>query len=586
METPVPRTVTPSSSSSPDLLQEVSGTALTQAYQDLEDNADAFSGDTVLMEGITLSPPYISQSPLQADQPVHRPIPLRRAEAAAGAAPRRQPELILNYPEELNFVPQRSRKRPRQASPQPTPGPSRPKQAKKGWPTKSTEKGYPTPRIRLEQTRQPGRSVYGGYHFVNPNPADPRTAHDSSHRQRRAAIPRSEPVLIPTHENSPDHELWDHSGSDSPTTPVGRHAMSPSVSSDEEEPQVGSEQLSRASSVRSFSRASSHASSAFSRAPTHGDHPPTRFGGVAAAPARDLAPVIRQQEPDLPPVVYGPVPYDCPLDAIELPVTEPLDALTDAVRPKLNQLMNTVYLNPLPTDKLAELYKSYPRPANVEVLHKTRLNDDVKRALTARARDSVVTRDDQLSSLQWCLQFAARPILQVLDHVSDGSQLDAKFVARKAVDALKLIAKASWKQNDARRHNVYAGLKGTGLEVAQEHQNHTNFEHLLGSNPREQIAARQKEDETLREVVAPPRHGGNSTKPRQGNSRGGQPRGRQNNQGGRHQSRGRQRHQNGDKSRQGSGQPQQSGSSHRGGGQKRPRGRGQSNPNRHQNNAK
>ena len=583
MDTPVPRTVTPSSSSSPDLLQGVSGTALTQAYQDLEENADAFSGDTVLMEGLQQSPPYLSQSPLQANQPVHRPTPSRRPVTATEAAPRRQPELILNYPDELNFVPQSSRKRPRQASPQPST--SKPKQAKKGRPTKQTTEGWPQPLVRVEQARRPNRSVYGGYHFTRPNTADPRTAHDNTHRQRRATLPtiRAQPVLIPTHENSPNHELWDHSGSDSPTMSVRRHDMSPSVDSDDGEPQV--ESLSGASSVRSFSRASSYASSAFSRAPAHGDHPPTRFGGVPPAPTRDHAPVVRQQVPELPPVVYGPVPYDCPLDAIELPTTEPRDALTAEVRPKLNQLMNTVYLNPLPTDKLAELYKAYPRPANVDVLHKTRLNDDVKRALTSRARDSVVTRDDQLSSLQWCLQFAARPILQVLDHVSDGREkVDAKFVASKAVDALKLIAKASWKQNDARRHNVYAGLKGTGLEVAQEHQNHTNFEHLLGSNPREQIAARQREDETLREVVAPPRHAGSSNKARQGNARGGHSRSRQNNQAGRHQSKGRQRH--GDKNRQGNGQSQQGGSSHRGGGGKRSRGRGQSNSNRNQNTAK
>ena len=556
----------------------------------MDENADAYSGDTISMDGledqfpreeVRQSPPYITQSIVQAQQPVHRPMPLppRRPAAAAGAAPRRQPELILSYPPELNFVPTSSRRRPREESPHPTQGPSRPKKARR----------EPWPPATAETASRPNRSVYDNYSFINPNPADPRTVHDSDRRQGNQVQPRRgvPPVLIPTHGDSPDHELYDYSGSDSPAESIRRPAMSSSFVSDDGSSVAYSEQPSRADS-----RASSFASSVSSRAPVAGNHPPTRFGGVTPVPTRAPAPTRELQVPDIPSVVYGPVPYDCPLDIVELPTTEPLDAVTTAVRPKLKTVMDSIYLNPLPKEKLAELYKSYPRPANIEVLHKTRLNDDVRRALVARARETVVARDEQLRSLQWSLQFAARPILEVLDHVSDGSDtVDAKLIVRKTVDALKLIAKASWKQNDARRYNVYAGLKGTGLEVAQEHQNHKNFEFLLGPNPREQIVARQKEDEVLREMVATPRTGGNNSKPKQGNSRGGQPRGRHNNQGGRHQqSRGRQRSAQGDRSRQGNSHTQQNGSSHRqnssGGGARRQRGRGQSNSNRGQNAAK
>ena len=52
METPVPRTVMPSSTGSQSIFQGVSGTALTQRYQALDDNADAFSGDNISMDGL------------------------------------------------------------------------------------------------------------------------------------------------------------------------------------------------------------------------------------------------------------------------------------------------------------------------------------------------------------------------------------------------------------------------------------------------------------------------------------------------------------------------------------------------------
>ena len=560
----------------------------TQPYQalvdsmDSDENADQYSGETILVDGrehqhphrdeVLHSPSFITQD---VREPVHRPKPttLRRAEAAVETAPRGQPRLILNYPEELNYVPEANRKRRREASPDPAQRSSRPQQAREeGWPPASV----------VPMAKRPNRSVYDAYDFVDPHPADPRTVHDSDRGRSRRPEPRRRPVLIPTHENAANHVVYDHSDSNSPAqSPVRstrpRHAVSPSNMSEHY-----SEQPSRASSRASsaFSRVSS-----VSRAPTNGDHPPTRFGGVAPVPAHATARAVEEPE-DIAPVVYGPRPYDCPLDVAVLPTTEPLDMVSGPVRAKLKTVMDSIYLNPLPKDKLAELYKDYPRPSNIGVLHKTRLNEDVRRALMGRSRESVVARDDQLRSLQWSLQFAARPMLQILDHVSDGNVvLDPRYVVRKAVDALKLIAKASWKQNDARRYNVYAGLKGTGLEVAQEHQNHTNFEFLLGTNPREQIAARQKEDETLREVVAPPRHGGN--KPKQGNSRGGQSRGRQNNnnQGGRQQSKGRQRSQN-DNSRQGNPQHQNSNRQQKAGGRGKPRGRGQSNSNRGQNTAK
>ena len=56
--------------------------------------------------------------------------------------------------------------------------------------------------------------------------------------------------------------------------------------------------------------------------------------------------------------------------------------------------------------------------------------------------------------------------------------------------------------------------------MAQEPQNHTNLEFLLGSNPRKQVVARHKEFEILTEGVDAPCTGGNS-KPIKGHSRGG-----------------------------------------------------------------
>ena len=171
------------------------------------------------------------------------------------------------------------------------------------------------------------------------------------------------------------------------------------------------------------------------------------------------------------------------------------------------------------------MYKKYPCHIDLETLHKTRLNDDLARQLAKKSRESVLLGDTPMRSLQWSLQFLARPLVDIATHLVSGEKADAKYIVSKVVDALKLTAKASWKANDLRRGRIYASLKGAGLEVAQAYENHTSFQYLLGDNPRDQIMARQREDKFLRDVVAAPRSG-QGNKHRQGNGQGGHSRGR------------------------------------------------------------
>ena len=611
MDTPILRPVTPSSGSSPDSQEGISGTALTQACRpEVSDSAGSggeFSGDTILLDHVEDQfPAELSErleTVVKEREKAKRSKSKKRPAEAAGAAPARQ-QLILPYPPEL----------------------AAPGSASVPWDRQV---------LRLDTQNTPDRSVYDNLVFTAPNAADPRMTHDKKRRKVEKALRRGNVTpLIPTHGHAPHHTLWDHStgtlrprkshsmstseagnegdssrrgftpittpASSAPYSPSSASSRSGSVSTMYSVPSAASSRPASARSSRPSSAASSMTGSAFSRvssrdssrapsrapsaapsrassvgsrAPAAGDHPPTAFGVIQrpVATRPQAADHDGQQAHDAPAVVYGPAPFRCPLEDIELPSTQPLDEETAEVRPKVRELMEAIYLNPLSKEKVADLYRKYPRPSNVEVLHKTRLNEDVRRALVGRSRESVVVKDDRLRSLQWALQFAARPIMEVLSHISSGDALDPRVMCEKLSDALKLIAKASWKQNNARRYNIYAGLKGTGLEVAQDHKNHTDFRLLLGANPREQIVARQKEEEALREVISPSRHG----TPRQGNSRGGQTR-RHNKNG--HQSRGRHRsNQGGGRQGGGHGHHHQQTNHHQsntGGRGQRPQGRG------------
>ena len=107
---------------------------------------------------------------------------------------------------------------------------------------------------------------------------------------------------------------------------------------------------------------------------------------------------------------------------MEIPTKEPLDAETVDTTPRVKQLLDAIYTCPLTKDKLSAMYKEYPRPANLETLHKTRLNPDVQKYILANKHFDVIQRDEPLRSLQWVLQFLTRPLVDIISHLSSGDQ--------------------------------------------------------------------------------------------------------------------------------------------------------------------
>jgi hypothetical protein len=256
-----------------------------------------------------------------------------------------------------------------------------------------------------------------------------------------------------------------------------------------------------------------------------------------------------------------------PLDAVAIPKTEPMDKVGISVRPKVKNIIDGIYHNPLTKALTAEIYERYPRPENLNVLHKTRINEEVLEELDApkiNIRAKTVSRDAPYNSMQWCLQFAVRPLIGVLQHIDEG-QSDPEFVAKELCTAIKLISRTSWRLNDMRRAFLKQNVGGPVLALTREN-NTQGFEFLLGDNLREEVLSRTKVHETFKDLVIP-LGGANYNKNRnQGNSRAGHARGRDRRngykQGGQRSNQQQQRYNNNNSNQNGQ---SQSNSTHRGG---------------------
>ena len=549
---------------------ETDAQARSPSFQRSDDSqADMFEdiSDTELLtvQEDRASPPCITQA-VSSSVPEYVPRVQPRYAAAQGSAGISRPTHVvyhptpiaprplIPYPQEIRFEERRPAKRHVEALLQQVDGPPVKRARERQW----------TRPVRITTSHQSHLPrVYDDYATDNASAADPRAAPASQRLPPNRIPSRSrQPLAIPL-DGHPDHAHRDHSSAEEVAAlqqaqAIRRarraaHSLSSHSSQARTIPLSGGDSRAAPTDIMSGrdSRASAFSQASVSTQATYesaysadtviyhdppasdrGDHPPTGFGRVHV-PRHEPPPakqVVHEEEylalADALPI-YGPVPFDCPLADIELPSTEPMDVESGKAHPKVKLLVDAIYLNPLSKDKLADMYKKYPRPIDLETLHKTRLNEDLARQLANKSRESVVLGDLPLQSLQWSLQFLARPLVDIATHLVSGEETDAKYIVSKVVDALKLTAKASWKANDLRRGRIYAGLKGAGLEVAQAQENHTSFKHLLGNNPRDQILARQREDEFLRDVVAAPRSG-QGNKNRQGNGQGGHNRGRQN----------------------------------------------------------
>ena len=450
----------------------------------------------------------------------------------------------LSYSEDTEFVTQHPRKR-RTASPQPgtSSGPPPSKRAAQGW-TKPRRLDIPA------AAGAPPRQGDG----TPVNTADPRQVAAPNRRIKlHANILRTEadgPADIPLQGRHNTH--YDNAS----TSSQGAHGRVQSPIAFRRPNPLQAQHRLRV--IHNMSPDSSRPVSVMS------DHT-MRSNSVASVAShrshRSVAPDIRQANnvPEGPLPIYGPVNKEDPFAEIELPATQPLDVERENAPGQVKRFLDAIYSHPLTKEQLKDMYTKYPRPANLEVLHKTRLNPDMEKYLIKNDHDKLVKRDDPVRSIQWVMQFAARPLVEVLTALVNGDNPTPKEITGKLVDALKMTAKASWKLNDIRRSSVSAAIRGVGADIVKECAA-PGFQYLLGSNIQEQIVTRNKEAEIMQGVIAPAgkAHYANKSSAQRGNWNGGKTRSRHNKPGNQNKSRPRgQDRSNGDKWRQGGQQKQQ-----------------------------
>ena len=241
-------------------------------------------------------------------------------------------------------------------------------------------------------------------------------------------------------------------------------------------------------------------------------------------------------------------PMGSPLDAINISGPEPLDKTTGEVRPRVKALVDKLYAAPLNTDATADIYEKYPRPINLDALHKTRINQEILDECELSGKTQAALRDAPYKTLQWSMQFAARPLIEILNNIdAQPEKVDATRTAFLIGDTLKLLARTSWMLNNTRREVLKPNLSGPTASLAKE-ANTQGFQFLLGNNLREEVAARSKVHETFKDMVKTVSH--KSKKQDQGNSYNGHSRGRGSNNSGNSQNK-RQRHSSANRGRGG-----------------------------------
>ena len=383
-----------------------------------------------------------------------------------------------------------------------------------------------TPDIILPGPSQPQllspRGLRGAGKRINPN--DPRLVNKTVPAQakvRDGETPRNIPL---DNQNGAAHVLHDHSrdtsrassaASTNSTILYGDTGRAPSQAAS-----------SRAASVAP-SRAASTAPSRVSTRAQSVHTPASAFRPASGTPAAAGAPPPTPGPSTPTQVTNQAKVFVSPLEALVLPEKAPLDAVGPEVATNVKKLIDAIYQYPIAKDGTAELYDSLPRPSNLEVLHKTRVNQELLEVMGEKA----IARDTSLSSIQWALQFAARPQVKLLELLDSGAQLQPAQVVDQLVQTLKLLAKASVKINNLRRTNIRYNVKGPANALTREGTDQ-GFALLLGENFREEVTSRKKLAETLQDVVVPhTQQRGRGNQSGRGNSRRGSSRSRGKNNG-------------------------------------------------------
>ncbi len=210
----------------------------------------------------------------------------------------------------------------------------------------------------------------------------------------------------------------------------------------------------------------------------------------------------------------------------------PLDAEGEELASSTARLINRLWSHPMTRAETTEVYNTLPRPANVEGLQKTRLNPEIETTLPARVRDN----DTALAAAQWGVQFAARPIATALDGIETGRPLDQRELVTALVTTLKILARTSNTLLGMRRDNVRPSLQAQLKPLAKKDGNQ-GFKYVLGEDLTAQVTsieASRKTASSIMRGLGSRMHTQRNYDRKQGNYRGGQGKGRPNQNAPRH----------------------------------------------------
>ena len=179
------------------------------------------------------------------------------------------------------------------------------------------------------------------------------------------------------------------------------------------------------------------------------------------------------------------------------PSRAPLDEVGPDLSDNVVTLMESLWRNPTSKDQASQIYGSLPRPANLPCLHKTRINEEIANKLPRHVTD----KDSVLGSVQWGLQFAARPLAHLLEAIDRGETPELQTLAEVTVTSLKLLARSSVMLNNIRRDNVKRCLQPSIQSVAANNGSQ-GFAFLLGDNLPRQLSAINELNKTALDTLA------------------------------------------------------------------------------------
>ena len=122
----------------------------------------------------------------------------------------------------------------------------------------------------------------------------------------------------------------------------------------------------------------------------------------------------------------------------------------------VKQLIDSLWTNPIKNQAVEELYGTLPRPSILDTLRTTIVNEEVVRSLPPCVRGA----DRELATIQWATQFAACPLVSILDKLERGQLVDKSDMIQAMVSTLRLLGRSCWLSNKLRREMVRPHLRG------------------------------------------------------------------------------------------------------------------------------